>query len=46
MFRSGIRSSVCPSAGIVCPFGMNIAFGENAAANGVEFQFDTEVNKD
>ncbi len=34
-----------PSAGIVCPFGMNIAFGENAASNGVEFQFDTEVKK-
>ena len=33
-----------PTAGIVCPFGMNIAFGENAAANGVEFYFDTEVN--
>lgn len=32
-----------PSAGIVCPFGMNIAFGENAASNGVEFRFDTEV---
>ena len=33
-----------PAAGIVCPFGMNIAFGENAAANGVVFYFDTEVN--
>lgn len=32
-----------PTAGIVCPFGMNIAFAENAAANGVTFQFDTEV---
>lgn len=32
-----------PSAGIVCPFGMNIAFGENAAANGAEFRFQTEV---
>lgn len=34
-----------PSAGIVCPFGMNIALGENAAANGVEFQFHTEVKE-
>ena len=32
-----------PTGGIVCPFGMNIAFAENAAANGVEFKFDTEV---
>lgn len=32
-----------PTGGIVCPFGMNLAFAENAAANGVEFYFDTEV---
>lgn len=32
-----------PTAGIVCPFGLNIALAENAAVNGVEFQFDTEV---
>jgi len=32
-----------PSAGIVCPFGLNIALAENAATNGVEFKFDTEV---
>lgn len=32
-----------PGAGIVCPFGLNIALAENAAANGVEFRFDTEV---
>lgn len=32
-----------PTGGIVCPFGMNIAFAENAAQNGVEFQFNTEV---
>ncbi len=32
-----------PSAGIVCPFGMNIAFAENAYMNGVEFRFNTEV---
>lgn len=34
-----------PSAGIVCPFGMNIAMAENAYTNGVEFQFDTEVRQ-
>jgi len=32
-----------PTAGIVCPFELNIAFAENAYANGVEFKFDTEV---
>lgn len=32
-----------PTAGIVCPFNMNIAFAENAYTNGVEFRFDTEV---
>ena len=31
------------TGGIVCPFGMNIAFAENAAENGVEFKFDTTV---
>ena len=32
-----------PTAGIICPFNMNIAMAENAYANGVEFKFDTEV---
>lgn len=32
-----------PTAGIVCPFGLNIALAENAYANGVKFKFDTEV---
>lgn len=32
-----------PSAGIVCPFGMNIALAENACMNGAEFRFNTEV---
>lgn len=32
-----------PTAGIVCPFGLNIALAENAYANGVEFRFDTKV---
>lgn len=31
------------TGGIVCPFGMNIAFAENAAENGVEFRFNTSV---
>lgn len=32
-----------PSAGIVCPFNLNIALAENANANGIEFKFNTEV---
>ena len=32
-----------PTAGIVCPFGMTIAFAENAAANGAQFRFLTEI---
>ena len=32
-----------PSAGIVCPFNLNIAMAENANVNGVEFKFNTEV---
>ena len=43
-----IRDSVsaalyAPTAGIVCPFGLNLALAENAYENGVEFRFDTEV---
>lgn len=32
-----------PTAGIVCPFQLNIALAENANVNGVEFKFATEV---
>ena len=32
-----------PTAGIVCPFNLNIAMAENACVNGVEFKFDTEA---
>lgn len=38
-----VAALYAPTSGIVCPFGMNIAYAENAADNGVEFQFDTEV---
>ena len=38
-------STISPSAGIVCPFGLNIAMAENACENGVEFKFDTKVQK-
>lgn len=32
-----------PTGAIVCPFGLTIALAENAAVNGVEFQFGTKV---
>ncbi len=43
-----ITEEVCavlyaPSAGIVCPFGLNIALAENANENGVSFYFQTQV---
>lgn len=34
-----------PTSAIICPFGMTIALAENAAANGCEFRFDTEVQR-
>ena len=33
----------CPHSGIVDPFGMCVAYGENAAANGVDFHFLSKV---
>ena len=38
-----IAALYAPTGAIVCPFGMNYALAENAAANGVEFFFDTKV---
>ena len=32
-----------PTGAIVCPFGLTFALAENAAANGAEFRFDSEV---
>lgn len=34
-----------PTGGIVCPFGLTIALAENACSNGVEFLFNTKVQK-
>ncbi len=34
-----------PSAGIICPFELNIAMAENACDNGVEFKFNTQVKE-
>ncbi len=33
----------CPTGGIVCPFSLTIAMAENAADNGCDFYFNTEV---
>ena len=41
--EEAIAAVYCPTGGIVCPFGLNIAMAENACVNGVEFRFDTEV---
>ena len=38
-----VAALVAHTGGIVSPFGMTIAFAENAAENGVEFRFNTEV---
>lgn len=40
-----IGALYAPTAGIVCPFKLTIAFAENAFVNGAEFAFDTEVTK-
>ena len=34
-----------PTSGIICPFMLNIAMAENANVNGVDFFFNTEVEK-
>lgn len=38
-----VAALIAPTGGIVCPFGLTIALAENAADNGVEFKFNTEV---
>ena len=38
-----VAALYAPTGGIVCPFGMTIAFAENATVNGVEFKLNTEV---
>lgn len=40
-----VAALYAPTAGIVCPFGMTIAYAENAAVNGVEFKLNTKVEK-
>lgn len=43
--KEAIAAIYCPTGGIVCPFGMNIAMAENAYTNGAEFRFNTEVHQ-
>ena len=40
-----VAALYAPTSAIICPFGMTIALAENAAANGCEFRFDTEVRR-
>ena len=38
-----VAALYAPSAGIICPFELNLAMAENAVQNGVRFLFDAEV---
>ncbi|MCR4617397.1 MAG: NAD(P)/FAD-dependent oxidoreductase [Lachnospiraceae bacterium] len=40
-----VAALYAPTGGIVCPFNLNIAMAENAAVNGVKFEFNTEVSE-
>jgi glycerol-3-phosphate dehydrogenase len=40
---NAVAALYAPSSGIVCPYEMTIALAENAAANGVEFRFNTRA---
>ena len=41
--KNAVAALWAPTGGIVCPFNLTIALAENAYANGVEFQFNTQV---
>lgn len=38
-----VAALYAPTGGIICPFGLTFALAENAAHNGVQFRFDSEV---
>ncbi len=38
-----VAALYAPTGAIVCPFGLTYALAENAAKNGVQFRFDSEV---
>lgn len=42
---NAVAALYVPTGGLVDPFNMNVAFAENAAVNGTEFKFETEVEK-
>ena len=41
--EKAVAALYAPTGAIICPFGLNIALADNAAVNGVEFHFRTEV---
>ena len=41
--REAYAALWAPTGAIICPFGLTVALAENAAANGVEFIFNTAV---
>ena len=41
--KQAVAALYAPTSAILCPFGLTIALAENAAANGTEFRFDTQV---
>ena len=43
--REVVGALYAPTAGIVCPFKLTVAYAENAAANGAQFLFDAKVKK-
>lgn len=43
--KDAVAALWAPTGAIVCPFGLNFALAENAATNGVQFCFNTEVQK-
>lgn len=42
---NAVAALYAPTGGIICPFNLAIAMGENAAVNGCEFKFETEVQQ-
>lgn len=40
---NAVAALYAPTGAIVCPFGLTFALAENAARNGAQFQFDSEV---
>ncbi len=38
-----VAALYAPTGGVICPFNLAIAMGENANVNGVDFQFETEA---